>query len=160
MSNGLNAIPGVSAGISLVAGLINKIERGVNSSEHNFKKDLHSILKPMLGDKVADKIKSFLDTGKDQGLGDRLRALMSSGLIPPSLAPQIAQLASQNGVPQSSIDRNALHRPMDAFEGAQTLGKDHATELGASDFFHNAVAHHDKRHQMHQEKRKKNLFPN
>lgn len=130
-------------GLALVAGLIKKIDRSVNSSEHNFKKDLYSLLKATTGERAANKIKDFLDTGKDQGLGDRLRSLVSLGLIPPSMVPQIAKLAVQNGVPQSSINQNALHRPMDASEVARTIGEDLARKLGLSDFYKDAMANHE-----------------
>jgi hypothetical protein len=143
MLNPLNMIQGVSMGLSLVAGLINKIDRSVNSSEHNFKKDLHGLLKATIGEQTANKIKDFLNTGNDQGIGDRLRALMSSGLIPSSMVPQIAQLAGQNGVPQSSVDQNALRRPMDASEVARTIGEDRARKLGLSDFYKDAMANHE-----------------
>lgn len=160
MSNILDAIPGASMGISLLTGLFNKIERGVNSSEHNFKKDLHKLLEPMIGHEVADKIQNFLNTGKDQGLGDRIRALMSSGLIPPSMAPQIAQLASQNGVPKSSIDQNALQRPMEETEAAQTMGEEQSRKLGLGQFYDATLAIQAQTHREHQNFLLQNLHPN
>ena len=160
MSNPLNMIPGVSMGISLVAGLINKIDRSVNSSEHNFKKDLHGLLKATIGEQAANKIKDFLNTGKDQGLGDRLRALMSSGLIPPSMAPKIAQLAGQNGVPQSSVDQNALQRPMEASEAARAIGEEQARKLGISDFYNEAIANHEIGHEAYKALRLQRMQPN
>lgn len=156
MSSILDAIPGVS----LLTGICKNIERAFNSSEHNFKKDLHELLEPMIGREAADKVQDFLDTGKDEGLGDRLRALMSAGLIPPSLAPQIAQLAGQNGVPQSSVDQNALQRPMDASETARTLGEEQARKLGISDFYNEAMANHEIGQEAYKALRLQRMHPN
>jgi hypothetical protein len=160
MSNILNAVPLVSMGVSLLTGLINKIDRGVNSCEHNCKKDLHKLLEPLLGRETADKIHDFLNTGKDQGLGDRMRALMSAGLIPPSLAPQIAQLAKQNCVPQCSIDQNALQRPMEEMHASQTMGEEQANKLGLGQFFDETRARQAESHRVHQKFLLQNFHPN
>lgn len=160
MSNPLNLIPGVSTLFTGIKGLISTIDRKVNSSEHNFKNDLNKVLERIIGPEAAKKVKDFLNTGKDEGLGDRLRALMSSGVIPPGMAPQIAQLANRNGVPARSIDPNALQRPMDDLEAAHTIGDDQAKKLGISDLYQRAINAHEVSHQRYKELRLQGMHPN
>ncbi len=145
----LGIVPLVTTGVSLLVGIAHKIERVVNSSEHNFKTDLKKLLEPIIGSQVTEKIHGFLNTGKDQGLGDRLRVLMSTGLIPSSLASSIAQLASRNGVPQTSIDRNVLHRPMEQHEALQTLDEAQAKKLGIGQMYSKTLADYQASQQLH-----------
>lgn len=113
--NPLSLISSAALGpIKLVTGLVSGIERMVNSSEHNFKKDLDSLLEQAgVPESERGKIKDLLNSGRDQDIGRKLQALMSAGIIPAGLSEQIGALAQQNGVPTSSVNSNDLATPID-----------------------------------------------
>jgi hypothetical protein len=118
-------IPFVGAAISAASHLFGSLERGVNSSEHNFKADLSELLQDTgLPPEQLKIVMELLNSGKDEQIGDKLRALMSSEppVISPELAPVIAELAQKNGVPRSSIDTEMLGEPIDAEEAQQKTG--------------------------------------
>jgi hypothetical protein len=76
------------------------------------------------------------------------------------MAPQIAQLASQNGVLKSSIDQNALQRPMEETEAAQTMGEEQSRKLGLGQFYDVTLAIQAQTHREHQNFLLQNLHPN
>ncbi|QHI97286.1 hypothetical protein GT347_04405 [Xylophilus rhododendri] len=123
-------LPIVGPLIGCFQGVFHAVERAVNSSEHNFKKDLGSLLEQagVPGD-VRKKIQKLLDTGKDEEIGEKINALMAAGIIPPELGDTILQLAEQNGVPRSSLDPERFGEQMDDEDIYRVLGGSFPQEL-------------------------------
>lgn len=118
--------------INLAGTAIKAIERGVNSNEHNVKNDVCSSLMQEYGvsQKVRDVIHDVMDDDKDQGLGDRLRALIALGVIPQSAIPMIKQMAEKNGVPLTSLDPATLDQPMSQEEAVKLIKPERLKALG------------------------------
>lgn len=124
-------IPIIGGAVGAIDKLFKSMERGVNSSEHNFKKDLlDQLAQAGMPPETLARIKEYLNQGSDGQIGDKLRAMMSSEppVIPPEMAEGIAGLAQANGVPRTSIDQSQLAEPLSSEEASQTLGS------GADDF--------------------------
>ena len=125
-------------GFGIVSKLFDGIHRAVNSSEHNFKRDLRHMLEEadgsgpfqgMIPKELRDKIQRVLDTGKDQEIGTKINALMASGLIPPELGEAVLQLAQKNGVPNSSLDQQRFGEDMSEEDIRSVLGGTFSQEL-------------------------------
>ncbi|CAN5661734.1 hypothetical protein BH10PSE18_BH10PSE18_47690 [soil metagenome] len=115
-------------------GVVKKIDRDVNSSEHNFKKDLLEQLKAAGVDEATlDTIKDVGNNPPDQELTQRLQALIATGAIPSTAIPMMQQLAAQDGVPTTSIDPAKLDEPMSLADAAKYIKPDQMRKLGRQD---------------------------
>lgn len=118
--------------LDLFSKAIKGIERGVNSKEHNVKNDVCDSLMRDYGvsKEARDVIHDVMDDDADQGLGDRLRALIALGVIPQSAIPMIKQMAEKNGVPLTSLDPATLDQPMSQEEAVKLIKPERLKALG------------------------------
>lgn len=126
------AAPLVTPFINLLGKAIKGIERGVNSKEHNVKNDVCDSLMQEYGlsQEVRDVIHDVMDDDADEGLGDRLRALIALGVIPQGAIPMIKQMAEKNGVPLTSLDPATLDQPMSLEEAVKLIKPERLKALG------------------------------